>query len=232
MPFTYDYPRPSVTVDCIVFAADSRRDRCDLAVLLIRRGEAPFKGKWALPGGFVQMNEALEAAAVRELEEETGIPGAFLEQLYTFGEPGRDPRGRVISVAYYALVKRSDVVVRAGSDAKDAKWFALDQVPALAFDHRAILDTAITRLRGKVRYAPIGFNLLPERFALSQLQALYETILERPLDKRNFRKRLLAMDLLVEAGEEEGVPHRAATLYRFDADRYEHLSRRGFNFEL
>lgn len=232
MPFTYEYPRPSVTVDCVVFAADSRRDRCDLSVLLVRRGEAPFKDRWALPGGFVQMGESLDDAAVRELAEETGVTGGFLEQLYTFGEPHRDPRGRVISIAYYALLKRSDVVVRAGSDAKAAGWFDAGKVPQLAFDHRQILQTAIARLRAKVRYAPIGFNLLPEKFALSQLQALYETILERPLDKRNFRKRLLAMDLLVEAGEESDVPHRAATLYRFDADRYEHLTRRGFNFEL
>lgn len=218
-----------VAVDCVVFGLDA----ADLRVLLVQRAVEPFRGQWALPGGFVRVDESLEAAARRELREETGLHEVFLEQLYTFGDPQRDPRERVVSVAYYALVKLSEHTVRAATDARDAKWFSLGELPVLAFDHAQIVTTAQQRLRGKVRYQPIGFELLPPKFTLSQLQQLYETVLDRALDKRNFRKKILGMDLLIELDEvQQDVAHRAARLYRFDKQRYDRLARRGFSFEL
>lgn len=227
-----DYPSPSVTADCVVFGITFATDGPALRVLLIERAEAPFEGALALPGGFVRIAETVDDAARRELREETGLENVFLEQLYTFGALDRDPRGRVVSVAYYALVNLADHRVRSGTDARDARWVAVQDARDLAFDHDRILAAALERLRGKVRYQPIGFEMLPERFKLSQLQALYEAILGRELDKRNFRKRILAMGLLAQAGEERGVPHRAARLYRFEHRRYESLRRRGFDFEI
>jgi 8-oxo-dGTP diphosphatase len=225
----YPYPRPAVTVDCVVLGLD----RDDLKVLLIQRGVPPFAHAWALPGGFVGAGEDLEAAARRELREETGIVDVFLEQLYTFGRPDRDPRGRVITVAYYALAKLSDFRVQAATDAESVGWFALGALPALAFDHAEIVARAVERLRGKVRYVPIGFELLPPRFSLTQLQRLYEIVLERPLDKRNFRKKILALGLVIETDEvERGVRHRAARLYRFDQKRYERLLDQGFEMAI
>ncbi|MBC7983663.1 MAG: NUDIX hydrolase [Candidatus Obscuribacterales bacterium] len=229
MSYTYEYARGALTVDCAVFGLDDK----ELKVMLIQRGIAPFKGKWALPGGFVRLNETLDDAARRELEEETGLRNIFLEQLFTFGAVDRDPRERVVSVAYYALVNLSDHKVQAASDASDAAWFGVHDVPSLAFDHADILQVSIERLRGKLRYQPIGFELLPKKFTLSQLQHLYELVLERDLDKRNFRKRVLAMDLLIELDEvEQDVAHRAARLYRFDERKYRRLAKAGFNFEL
>jgi len=229
MPYTYEYPRGALTVDCVVFGLDEE----DLKILLIQRALPPFAGTWALPGGFVRVDETLEDAARRELEEETGLRNVFLEQLYTFGALDRDPRERVVSVAYYALVKLSDHTVQAATDARDAAWFGVHDVPSLAFDHAEILQLAVDRLRGKLRYQPIGFELLPRKFTLSQLQHLYELVLERELDKRNFRKRVLAMDLLIETDEvQQDVAHRAARLYRFDERKYRRLAKAGFNFEL
>jgi 8-oxo-dGTP diphosphatase len=225
----YEYPRPAVTVDCVVLGLDSD----DLKVLLVQRGVDPFKHAWALPGGFVKDDEELDAAARRELKEETNIEEVFLEQLYTFGTPGRDPRGRVITVAYYALAKLSDYRVKAATDAENVGWYALDKLPPLAFDHSEIITRAVERLRGKVRYAPIGFELLPPRFSLTQLQRLYEIVLERQLDKRNFRKKILSLGLVVETDEvETGVRHRAARLYRFDKKKYERLLKQGFEFAI
>lgn len=201
--------------------------------MLIQRGLPPFEGKWALPGGFVRVDETLDEAASRELEEETGLRKIFLEQLYTFSAVDRDPRERVISVAYYALVNLRDHQVQAATDARDAAWFGVHDVPSLAFDHAGILRTALERLRGKLRYQPIGFELLPKKFTLSELQHLYELVLEQTLDKRNFRKRVLAMDLLEETDEvQQDVAHRAARLYRFDERKYRRLLKSGFHFEL
>ena len=229
MPHTYEYPRPALTVDCVVFGLDEQ----DLKVLLVRRDLPPFEGRWALPGGFVRMEESVDDAARRELREETGLHDVYLEQLYTFGDVRRDPRGRVVSVAYYALVNLADHRVQAATDARDAAWFAVADVPSLSFDHDDILAAASNRLKGKVRYEPIGFELLPPKFTLSQLQRLYETVLERPLDKRNFRKKILSMGVLVETDEiQQDVAHRAARLYRFDEDRYRRLKKKGFNFEI
>jgi 8-oxo-dGTP diphosphatase len=227
--YTYKYPRPSVTVDCVVFGLDDG----ELKLMLIRRGEEPFAGDWALPGGFVHIDEDLDSAARRELSEETGISELYLEQLYTFGDPERDPRGRVITVAYFALVNLADHAVQAASDAAEAEWYPVSELPSLAFDHDAIVETARERLRAKVRYAPVGFELLPDRFTLTQLQRLYETVLEQPLDKRNFRKKVLSLGLLEPTGEREtGVSHRAAQLYRFDKQKYAELARLGFEFAI
>jgi 8-oxo-dGTP diphosphatase len=212
-----------------------------LKVLLIQRGIPPFEGQWALPGGFVGMDESLDEAARRELVEETGVKDLFLEQLYTFGTVDRDPRDRVVSVAYYALISLQDHPTQASTDAKDVGWFPIvvadgspfKQLPELAFDHQAILATALQRLQSKIRYEPVGFELLPPKFTLTQLQQLYETILGYPLDKRNFRKKLLKMDVLISLPEKQvGVPHRAPRLYKFDHERYQALKQRGFVFDL
>ncbi len=229
MAFSYEFSRPALTIDCVVFGFGE----ADLRVMLIERALEPFRGKWALPGGFVRTEESLDDAARRELREETGLADVYLEQLYTFGAVRRDPRERVVSVAYYALVNFAEHRARADTDARDARWFAVGDVPTLAFDHAAILDAALRRLKAKVRYEPIGFELLPPKFTLSQLQRLYETVLERPLDKRNFRKKILSMGVLIELDEiQQDVAHRAARLYRFDEERYRKLRKKGFNFEI
>lgn len=227
--FTYRYPRPALTVDCVVFGLDEE----DLKVLLIERDAPPFEGNWALPGGFVRIDETIDEAARRELEEETGLNIGFLEQLYTFGDVQRDPRARVVTVAYYALLRLDEHPVQAATDARDARWFPVTQLPELAFDHAKILHVAHERLRGKVVYQPLGFELLPRKFTLRQLQHLYETILGRSLDKRNFRKKILGMGLLVELDQwQRDVPHRAARLYRFDRRKYQRLRQEGFHFEI
>ncbi len=229
MPHQYEYPRAALTVDAVVFGFDE----AELKVLLIKRGIAPFKGRWALPGGFVRVAETLDEAVRRELEEETGLSKVYLEQLYTFGTVKRDPRERVVSVAYYALVKMADHSTQAATDASDAQWFPVASTPPLAFDHADILTAGLDRLRGKLRYQPVGFELLPEKFTLSQLQHLYETVLGTAIDKRNFRKKVLALDLIEPLNEthREG-PHRPAQLHRFNPAKYERLRKKGFHFEL
>ena len=227
MTQTYKYPRPAITADSVVFALDKE----DLKVLLIQRGQEPFRGQWALPGGFAEVGESLEDTARRELGEETGLKNVFLEQLYTFSTPERDPREHVITVAYYALVNRADHKIHASTDASNAAWFRIDDIPTLAFDHDQILTTARKRLQGKISYQPIGFELLPEKFPLRMLQSVYEKILDRVLDKRNFRKKILRMGILQELNEiETDVGHRAARLYRFNKQEYDRKVGQGFNF--
>ena len=229
MAFKYEFPRAALTVDCVVFGLDET----ELKVMLIQRNLPPFRGNWALPGGFVQVDESLEDAARRELREETGLKNVFLEQLYTFGDLGRDPRERVVTVAWYALVRLSNHRVIAATDARDAAWFGLHDLPGLAFDHHKILRVAHDRIQSKVRYEPIGFELLPKKFTLTQLQKLYEIVLDRQIDKRNFRKKILRMDVLEELDEvESDVAHRAARLYRFNPKRYRAMVKRGINFEI
>ncbi len=229
MAHQYEFARPALTVDAVVFGLDEE----DLKVLLIQRDLEPFAGRWALPGGFVHVDETLDEAVRRELREEAGLSEVFLEQLYTFGEVDRDPRERVVTVAYYALVNIRDHRVKAATDARSAAWFPVHDPPTLAFDHERIIRVAHERLKGKIRYQPVGFELLPGRFTLSELQHLYETILERELDKRNFRRKVLAMDFLEETDEiQQDVAHRAARLYRFNEAKYRKLAKRGFLFEL
>jgi 8-oxo-dGTP diphosphatase len=227
------YDRPSVTVDVVIFTVREN----DLKVLLVQRREHPYKDKWAIPGGFINMNESLEIAARRELEEETGVKDVYIEQLYTFGDPERDPRTRVITVTYFALVEARQVKPpRAGSDAKAAGWFSMYDLPSLAFDHAKILDYALTRLRYKLEYTNVAFQLLPELFTLTELQKVYEIIFNRQLDKRNFRKKLSIRELeqpadpdgnyMIEETNEfkmEGS-HRPARLHRF-IDRYDRIIR-------
>lgn len=210
-----DYPRPAVTVDLVILTiADDT-----LKALLIKRGAEPFKGRWALPGGFVGIDEALETAAARELQEEAGVTNVYLEQLYTFGEPKRDPRGRVISVAYFALIDAERQQVMAASDADDAQWFSVFDRrlgARLAFDHKQVLDYAVWRLRNKIEWTTVGYELLPRKFTLSELQRVYEIILQRPVDKRNFRKKILGQGQIRELDEtrNDGA-HRPARLYSF-----------------
>ena len=201
-----------MTVDLVIFTiADN-----DLKVLLIRRKQGPFRDLWALPGGFVEMDESLEDAAARELKEEVGVENVYLEQLFTFGDPKRDPRGRVISVSYFALVDAEQQRIVAASDAADAQWQTVFDLPRLAFDHREILDYAVWRLRNKLEWTTVGYELLPRRFTLSQLQRVYEIILQRPIDKRNFRKKVLAQGQLRELSETRTAgAHRPAKLYAF-----------------
>ncbi|HLI71710.1 MAG TPA: NUDIX domain-containing protein [Ktedonobacteraceae bacterium] len=207
------YERPSVTVDVVMMSLRQG----DLQVLLIKRRSWPFEGMWAIPGGFINMDESLETAAKRELREETGVEDVYLEQLYTFGDPGRDPRTRVITVVYFALLDSERLQVRANDDAMEVGWFPVYNLPPLAFDHAKILAYALERLRGKLEYTTIAFSLLPEQFTLRELQRVYEIILHRRLDKRNFRKKILATGILEDTGAKkmEGT-HRPARLYRFN----------------
>ncbi len=220
MPYTYDHPRPALSVDCVLFGYDENRP---LTVLLIQRGHAPFKGLWALPGGFVEMDEDLETAALRELKEETGLQNPNIKQLHAFGNPGRDPRGRVVSVAYYGIVDLGQYDPRADSDADEVSWFAYQDLPGLAFDHAGIISLARQHLRISATLQPFGMGLLPEPFTFGQLKKLYETILggESPIRLESLCDRMLRMGILREAGDEEGAPNPPVQLYSFDKERYE-----------
>jgi 8-oxo-dGTP diphosphatase len=226
----------ALTVDGIIFGFDPADSKSPLKVLLIHRGEEPFKGLWAIPGGHVDIenSETLEDAVKREVLEEAGVKFEYLEQLYTFADPHRDPRGRVVSVSYFVLVVKDNYGIneKGGDDADMAAWMSVSKVTRmnLAFDHNKIIGMAVKRLQSKVRYAPIGFNLLPPTFSLVQLQDLYEAILQRKLDKRNFRRRILSMGILSEVGKSK--KGRPVNLYRFDKKAYERSLEFGFNFEV
>ncbi len=209
--YFYPYPHPAVTTDIVIFTIREAQ----LKLLLIKRTGEPFKGKWALPGGFLQLEESLEEGARRELEEETGLSGVYLEQLYTFGHPKRDPRERVITVAYYALIPSERIHLRAATEAEAIGWFAMDEIPALAFDHPKIVNVAHHRLVAKLDYSTIAFQFMPGEFTLAELQGVYEMILQEEVDKRNFRKWVLAMEKIEETGDvrRDGA-HRPARLYR------------------
>ncbi len=224
--YCYRYPHPAVTTDCVIFGFDGER----LQVLLIERGIEPYKGRWAFPGGFLKMDETAEAGARRELKEETGLEGAYMEQFHTFSAPERDPRERVITIAYYALVKIQEV--KGGDDAASARWFPLDDIPSLAFDHDYILRMATQRLREQIHFQPIGFELLPEKFTIKELQLLYEAILGINFDRRNFSKKMMHLEILTDLEETIWpTPKREAKLYKFNAEKYEELKRKGFRLE-
>ena len=224
--YCYKYPHPAVTTACVIFGFNGER----LQVLLIERGIEPFKGRWAFPGGFLKMDETAEEGAKRELKEETGLENAYIQQLHTFSAPNRDPRERVITIAYYALVKIQEV--KGGDDAASARWFPLDEIPPLAFDHDYILRMATQRLREQIHFQPIGFELLPEKFTIKELQSLYEAILGINFDRRNFAKKMLHLEILTELDETVWpTPKREARLYKFNADKYEELKRKGFRIE-
>lgn len=226
MPYTYQYPHPAVTADCVIFGFDG----VTIRVLLIQRGLEPYKGKWALPGGFMNMDETAEQCAARELEEETGLKNTTVEQFYTFSEVGRDPRERVITVAHFALVRLAEV--RGGDDAEVARWFGLDEIPSLAFDHDRILRMALNRLKERICFKPIGFELLPEVFTMTELQNLYEAILEVKFDRRNFYNKILKLGILTETEPRPaGTSRRKPIKYRFNSDKYDELKKRGFRLE-
>ncbi len=227
--YQYEYPRAALATDCVILGFDGS----ELKLLLLEREKEPFKNKLALPGGFVFMDETTETCAKRILLEKAGIKNVFIEQLFTFSDVERDPRERVISVAYFALVNTRQYELIAGRDTLKAEWFELSKLPKLAFDHGKVVKTAIERLKGKVSYQPVGFELLDEKFTLTQLQALYESILETPIDKRNFRKKILGMGFLKALDEKEkNVAHKAARYYSFDKKAYKELTQKGFHFEL
>ena len=224
--YTYKYPHPSVTADCVIFGFVG----VSIKMLLIQRGIEPFKGKWAFPGGFMKIDETAEECAKRELEEETGLKNAAVEQFYTFSDVNRDPRERVITVAHYALVRLSEV--KGGDDAASARWFAMDEVPSLAFDHDRILRMAVNRLKERICFEPIGFELLPEVFTMTELQNLYEAILEVKFDRRNFYNKMLKLGILSEAEPRPAnASRRTPTKYRFNAEKYAELKQKGFRLE-
>ena len=226
LKYCYKYPHPAVTADCVIFGFDG----LSIKVLLIQRGIEPHKGKWAFPGGFMRINETAEECAQRELEEETGLKGVTVEQFHTFSDVRRDPRERVITVAHYALARLSEV--KGGDDADVARWFSQSEIPTLAFDHDRILRMALERLKERICFEPIGFELLPEVFTMSELQNLYEAILGIKFDRRNFYNKMLKLGILVEAEPRpESAARRIATKYRFNATKYAELKQRGFRLE-
>lgn len=224
--YHYKYPHPSVTTDCVIFTFDGTK----LRVLLVQRGIEPYKGQWAMPGGFLRMNESAEKGALRELQEETGMKAAYIKQFHAFTEPRRDPRERVITIAYYALAKMQEV--KGADDAADAQWFALDEVPSLAFDHDLILRTALNELRKQIHFEPVGFELLPEKFTIKELQNLYEAILDVHFDRRNFYNKMKRLEILVQQ-EETSNPStkKEAYLFKFNAKKYNELKQKGFRLE-
>jgi len=219
-----------LTVDAVVFGYNSDKK---INVLLVKRKYDPFKNTWAIPGGFVEKGESLEDAVLRELQEETGVSLSYMEQLYTFGLPNRDPRKRIVSVAYFGLVRPSSFALKADSDAEDAQWFDIKNLPQLAFDHQEILEVAIQRLRAKIVYQPIGFDLLDKKFPFSDLENLYMTLLDRDIDRRNFRKKFLSLNVLNELDEKASLGQgRPAKLFEFDEKRYNQLTKEGIIFEI
>lgn len=226
LKYSYKYPHPSVTTDCVIFGFDGVK----LKVLLVERGMAPYKGRWAFPGGFLNMDESAEEGALRELKEETGLEGAYIRQFHTFSAPQRDPRERVITIAYYALVKMQEV--KGGDDASDARWFALDEMPPLAFDHDQILRKAEKTLRQQIHFEPVGFELLPEKFTIKQLQNLYEAILDMRFDRRNFYNKMRRLGMLELTGDTaNSSQRREANLFSFNAEKYAELKSKGFQLE-
>lgn len=218
--YTYEYPRAAMTTDSVIFGFDGN----DLQILLVQRGVEPYKDSWALPGGFLRMDETVEECAVRELQEETGFEQPYMEQFGIFSDVNRDPRGRVITAAFYALVPLKEV--KGGDDAAAAKWFPLDKIPSLAFDHDRIIRVAMQRLREDIHFRPVGFELMSEKFTMPQLQRLYEAILGVHFERRNFAKKILQTGVVNSVGEKaEAHGHRPPELFTFNQERYEQLKK-------
>ncbi len=218
-----------LTVDAVVFGYEAG----NISVILVKRKYEPYKNAWALPGGFVLENENLEQAVERELSEETGVKINYLEQLYTFGDLGRDPRGRVVSVAYFGLVKPNAFKLQASTDAEQAEWFPINTLPKLAFDHKKIFKIALERLQGKITYEPIGFELLDKKFPFSDLEKLYATLLGREIDRRNFKKKITSLKVLDELDEKVSKGRgRPGSLFSFNQKRYFELKKEGIIFEI
>lgn len=218
----------SISVDCVIFGFNKK----SLYALLVKHEVGKAKGKWGLPGSWIKQNEAVDSAAYRILTSQTGVSNIFLEQFQTFGELDRFPGKRVITVCYYALVNTDYFELHTGNTIADAQWFEIEKLPIMVFDHRLIFDKCFVFLKHKIQYEPIGFNLLPKKFSLLQLQELYEAILGVTLDKSNFRRKFLKMNLLVKCDEKQNdVAHRAASFYQFDKKRYDDLLEKGFSFE-
>lgn len=225
LKYHYKYPHPSVTTDCVIFGFDGSK----LNVLLIERGGEPYKGCWAFPGGFLNMDESAEEGALRELQEETGLTGAYIKQFHTFSTPDRDPRERVITIAYYALVKQQEV--QGGDDAVRAEWFPLDDVPPLAFDHNKMLQLALEVLRRQMHFEPIGFELLPGRFTMRELQTLYEAILGVKFDRRNFYNKMCRLEIIKPVDSEREPSNKEPIEYQFVSDKYGEMKQKGFKLE-
>ena len=221
--YTYEYPHPAVTTDCVIFGYDAREG---LSVLLVERGGEPYKGCLALPGGFMNIDETAEAGALRELREETGLETAHIEQLGCFSDVDRDPRERVVTIAFMALVRKTEV--RGGDDAASAEWYPLSALPELAFDHDRILKVALERLKQKIHFEPVGFELLPEVFTMSQLQKLYESILDMQFDRRNFAAKMAKLGILNEVGERPmNTASRIPKNYSFNKEMYDAMKAKG-----
>lgn len=219
----------ALSIDCLIFGFRHG----ELDVLLIKHGEGISKGRWALPGGWIRYNESIDDAASRLLMSLTGVSNIYLEQLRAFGDVDRYPGKRVITIAYYALINADNYALSAGFTASDAQWFKIHEIPRLPYDHARILKTGFQHLKHKVRHEPVGFNLLPKKFTLNDILKLYEAILETEMDKPNFRRKLLNMNLLVPCDEKQrDVSHRAASFYRFDKKIYKQLKESGFTFQL
>ncbi len=226
MSYTYEYPRAALATDCVIFGYDGK----SLKVLLIKRGREPFLGSWALPGGFLRMDETVQECARRELWEETGLKSDYIEQFGVFSSLHRDPRERVVSIAFYALVPIS--AVKGGDDAAQAEWFDIDDIPTLAFDHAEILKEARKKLKENIYFKPVGFELMPKVFTIPELQRLYEIILETKLERSNFQKKILGLNVVEESGDRPAdAPRRVAKTYSFNEEAYNNLKEDHAKFE-
>lgn len=219
----------NISIDCVVFGFENNT----INILLVKRKRKPEKGEWALPGGFILKNETLDSSALRVLEETSNVSNIYLEQVQAFSEVDRFPGRRVVTISYFALINPDKHSIKPGIDTTDVQWFPIADIPHMPFDHPKILSCALSSLQKRVRYKPIGFELLPKKFTLTQLQTLYESILNIKLDKRNFRKKIVGTKLIVELDEfQQGVAHRAPRLFRFDNKNYKRLKKVGINFEI